>query len=159
MQIPTGYSVDLFLLFSWFGDYRSLRFWCVYFGRRTFYFMEDLFMGTLLLWICLIPALAIGIPLAAFSENAFLQFLGCIICLGLCILGAYLYHKYRDADEIKHDEELKEKANRRYKCPNCGAVAGKKISALSKDISITIHGVASDKIGKTYKCEKCGYLW
>ena len=26
MQIPTGYSVDLFLLFSWFGDYRSLRF-------------------------------------------------------------------------------------------------------------------------------------
>ena len=39
MQIPTGYSVDLFLLFSWFGDYRSLRFLCVYFGRRTFYFI------------------------------------------------------------------------------------------------------------------------
>ncbi len=26
MQIPTGYGVDLFLLFGWFGDYRSLRF-------------------------------------------------------------------------------------------------------------------------------------
>ena len=38
MQIPTGYSVDLFLLFSWFGDYRSLCFLCVNFGWRTFYF-------------------------------------------------------------------------------------------------------------------------
>ena len=42
MQIPTGHSVDLFLLFSWFGDYRSLRFLCVYFGRRTFYFIKIL---------------------------------------------------------------------------------------------------------------------
>ena len=41
MQIPAGYSVDLFLLFSWFGDYRSLRFLCVYFGRRTFYFKKQ----------------------------------------------------------------------------------------------------------------------
>ena len=40
MQIPTGYSVDMFLLFSWFGDYRGLRFLCVYFGRRTFLLEE-----------------------------------------------------------------------------------------------------------------------
>ena len=39
MQIPTGYSVSLFLLFSWFGDYRSLRFLCVNFGCRTFLFL------------------------------------------------------------------------------------------------------------------------
>ncbi len=115
-------------------------------------------MGTLLMWICLIPALTC-IYLSAVLENLFLQFLCCIIGLGLCILGVYLYNNYKDADEIKHDEELKEKANRRYKCPNCGAIAGKKISTLSKDVSITIHGAASDKIGKNYECEKCGYLW
>ena len=45
MQIPTGYSVDLFLLFSWFGDYRSLRFLCVYFGRRTFFMWWDSMEG------------------------------------------------------------------------------------------------------------------
>ena len=38
MQIPTGHSVDLFLLFSWFGDYRSLCFFGVNFGWRLFYF-------------------------------------------------------------------------------------------------------------------------
>ena len=46
MQIPTGYSVDLFLLFSWFGDYRSLRFLCVYFGRRTFLFTRCFYEKT-----------------------------------------------------------------------------------------------------------------
>ena len=28
-------------ILNWFGDYRSLRFLCVCFGRRTFYFKEE----------------------------------------------------------------------------------------------------------------------
>ena len=71
----------------------EFAFLCVDFGWRTFYFMEDLFMGTLLMWICLIPALTC-IYLSAVLENLFLQFLCCIIGLGLCILGVYLYNNY-----------------------------------------------------------------
>jgi hypothetical protein len=29
------------LLIGWFGDYRSLRFLCAYFGRRTFYLWDS----------------------------------------------------------------------------------------------------------------------
>ena len=28
-------------ILNWFGDYRSLRFLCGYFGSRTFYFIGD----------------------------------------------------------------------------------------------------------------------
>ena len=42
MQIPTGYSVDLFLLFSWFGDYRGLRFCAFTSVGALFYFNRGL---------------------------------------------------------------------------------------------------------------------
>ncbi|MDE5802486.1 MAG: hypothetical protein K2I22_06175 [Lachnospiraceae bacterium] len=45
------------------------------------------------------------------------------------------------------------------KCPNCGLVNVKKISTASRAISARAVGLASDKIGKTYKCPKCGYIW
>ncbi len=68
MQIPTGYSVDLFLLFSWFGDYRSLRFLCVYFGRRTFYFVEG-FMKKFLVSILSIILVSSSFNLIACGNN------------------------------------------------------------------------------------------
>lgn len=45
------------------------------------------------------------------------------------------------------------------KCPNCGQVNVKKISTTSRAVSVGVAGLASDKIGKTYKCPKCGYMW
>ncbi|MGL6218680.1 MAG: hypothetical protein ACRC36_11635 [Lacrimispora sphenoides] len=45
------------------------------------------------------------------------------------------------------------------KCPNCGQVNVEKISTTSRAISVGITGLASDKIGKTYKCPKCGNMW
>ena len=45
------------------------------------------------------------------------------------------------------------------KCPNCGQINVKKISTTSRAISVSAVGLASDKIGKTYKCPKCGYMW
>ena len=45
------------------------------------------------------------------------------------------------------------------KCPNCGQVNVKKISTVSRTASVGVAGLASDKIGKTYKCPKCGYIW
>ena len=46
-----------------------------------------------------------------------------------------------------------------YKCPSCGTTAGKEMSKLGKTVSVGLWGVASNKLGKTYKCEKCGYMW
>lgn len=45
------------------------------------------------------------------------------------------------------------------KCPNCGQVNVKKISTTSRAVSVGLTGLASDKMGKTYKCPKCGYMW
>lgn len=45
------------------------------------------------------------------------------------------------------------------KCPNCGQVNVKKISTTSRAVSVGLTGLASDKIGKTYKCPKCNYIW
>ena len=69
MQIPTGHSVDLFLLFSWFGDYRSLRFLCVYFGRRTFYFVE-VYMKKFLFFLLSIILVSSSLSLTACGDNS-----------------------------------------------------------------------------------------
>lgn len=46
-----------------------------------------------------------------------------------------------------------------YKCPSCGEMAGKEMSKLRKTFSLGVWGAASNKFTKTYKCEKCGYMW
>lgn len=45
------------------------------------------------------------------------------------------------------------------KCPNCGQVNVEKISTARRAVSVGVTGLASDKIGKTYKCPKCKYIW
>lgn len=63
--------------------------------------------------------------------------------------------KYQKAMEVENEKKL----TQGYKCPNCGMMAGHKISAVSKTVSVGILGLASDKIGKNYKCNNCGYEW
>ena len=46
-----------------------------------------------------------------------------------------------------------------FKCPNCEKNAGYKIGIVSKGVSVGLLGLASSKIGKTYKCKNCGYIW
>ena len=45
------------------------------------------------------------------------------------------------------------------KCPNCGCTDISKIGNISRAVSIGIWGLASSKIGKTQKCNKCGHTW
>ena len=45
-------------------------------------------------------------------------------------------------------------------CPNCGAsFSTEKISALKRGTSVAVWGLASNTIGKQYRCNKCGYMW
>ncbi|MBE7013873.1 MAG: hypothetical protein E7419_01540 [Ruminococcaceae bacterium] len=117
-------------------------------------------MATIAMWICIILAFGLGIPLL----EADMELLGTLCLGGFALLGLFLESKLTTPEEKRAEEDYKKeqefkKMNCGYKCPNCGAKAGHKISAISKSFSISTFGIASSKIGKTYKCEKCGYLW
>lgn len=45
------------------------------------------------------------------------------------------------------------------RCPTCGSTNLKKIDALDRAISVSFLGLASGKIGKSFKCNHCGYMW
>ena len=59
----------------------------------------------------------------------------------------------------KANEELEYGKGYGIKCPNCGQVNVHKISTVSRAVSVGTVGLGSDKIGKTYKCPKCNYIW
>lgn len=45
------------------------------------------------------------------------------------------------------------------KCPNCQSTDVQKLSTASKVVGVGLLGLASKTVGKTYKCNKCGYYW
>lgn len=45
------------------------------------------------------------------------------------------------------------------KCPTCGTTNISKIGFISRAVSTSLFGLASNKIGKTYKCNSCGTTW
>ena len=45
------------------------------------------------------------------------------------------------------------------KCPCCESRNVSKIGVLGRAISFSLVGLASNKIGKTYKCNSCGTTW
>lgn len=47
----------------------------------------------------------------------------------------------------------------RPKCPNCGSDKINKISTTSRVVSVATVGLASNKIGKQYKCSNCKHMW
>lgn len=44
-------------------------------------------------------------------------------------------------------------------CPNCGSTNIKKIGFASRAVGIMAVGLLSSSIGKTFKCNNCGYKW
>lgn len=75
------------------------------------------------------------------------------------------FEKYREKEiarcismkkeQRKYNEELKY----RIKCPNCNSTNVNEISSINRAISVSILGLASTKIGKTYQCDDCKYKW
>lgn len=45
------------------------------------------------------------------------------------------------------------------KCPTCQSTNINKISGVSKVVSVTIFGLLSQKVKKTFHCNSCGYEW
>ena len=71
--------------------------------------------------------------------------------------------KERETQEFlqkqKDEKEAKKYNNYKYKCPMCGSNKIANISTAKKVVSAEMLGLASDKIGKTYQCDECKYMW
>lgn len=92
------------------------------------------------------------------------SFLLCFIFAIICIIIAFVLmnsiSKQTKQAVDKHNHAKKEQVlNNGYKCPNCGKHAGYEIDVTKKSASICVFGLASNKVGKTYKCKNCGYYW
>lgn len=110
----------------------------------------------------------LGLVLLIIAGIATGSILGFMICFGAGIAVIKLFIALAEESmteetkkALEEQERLQEfnKKNGGYKCPNCGMSAGHEISAFSKATSIGMIGIASNKIGKTYKCNNCGYMW
>lgn len=111
------------------------------------------------MWICVILALA-SFFVGIINDH---EFIGLIVGLFFVFLGMAVFNHApeefkKQVGELQKQEKYK-KMHSGYKCPSCGMMAGHKIDAVSKGVSISILGIASDKLGKTYKCENCKYMW
>lgn len=71
------------------------------------------------------------------------------------------YREMIVAAEIMEYEKLRSeiRAVPTLYCPVCGSTAVSNISTLNRATSVALVGLASDKIGKQYKCHNCGHMW
>lgn len=65
---------------------------------------------------------------------------------------------WQEYDNNLNNKIKQEQANQ-PKCPYCGSTNISKISTLNRAVSVGVLGLASSKIGKTHKCNKCGSTW
>lgn len=66
----------------------------------------------------------------------------------------------KDEKNAKKDEKNAKKYNNyKYKCPMCNSNKVMNISTTKKVVSAELMGLASNKIGKTYQCDECKYMW
>lgn len=77
------------------------------------------------------------------------------MCIGDLLIDDETKERATEINKAKEHQRLHEG----YKCPNCGQHAGHPIGSVSKGVSIGFWGLASDKIGKTYECYNCKYMW
>lgn len=57
------------------------------------------------------------------------------------------------------DKKIVAKQNYTPRCPTCGSPNISGIGTVERAGSVAMFGLASKKIGKTFKCSNCGYTW
>ena len=62
-------------------------------------------------------------------------------------------------ESIARGKAILEEKSRVPKCPCCGSTNISQIGAVSRVVSTSFFGLASNKIGKTHKCNNCGTTW
>lgn len=115
-------------------------------------------------WLYVISSIILSITsmIALFggiiNENPLFGLILCFLCLTLSDI--CLKKLPPDPWEKTLNEQKKQKKlHGGYRCPNCGFKSGHEISYGEKRASIRRRGMASNKIGKSYKCANCNYMW
>lgn len=57
------------------------------------------------------------------------------------------------------DEKIKRERETRPRCPTCTSTDIRKIGTAERGVSAVTLGVMSNKVGKTFQCNHCGYTW
>lgn len=111
------------------------------------------------MWVCIIAGIVLF-----FSSIMKEQYGEGFVLLALFAgLGMGVYY-FGPKDVRDNYEEIKKRGeyarlHQGCKCPNCGMNAGHRIDDFSKKASIGFWGIASSKLGKTYECANCNYMW
>lgn len=66
--------------------------------------------------------------------------------------------KYQEKINQRNEQIAQHRKNIPH-CPNCNSTNIQKISMTSRAISGLTFGILSSSIGKTFKCNNCGYKW
>lgn len=110
--------------------------------------------------ICVVLAIVL-LPVIVLNDGSVM--VAMLLSMGLSYLGVWFCKQvpkeYQDKIAAEEQRKAEERLRNGYKCPNCGRAAGHPIGAIDKGLSVGTLGLASNKIGKTYKCENCGYMW
>lgn len=65
----------------------------------------------------------------------------------------------REAHRETHREEFPQSQQYIPRCPTCGSPSVSKINGSKRWLSVGLFGIASSDVGKTMKCNNCGYKW
>lgn len=61
--------------------------------------------------------------------------------------------------QVQQQESNRVQMDIRPKCPTCGSTDLSKVSTMSKAGSVIMFGLLSQKVKKTWHCNKCKYEW
>lgn len=62
-------------------------------------------------------------------------------------------------DRIRVESYRKEQEANKPHCPTCNSTDVQKIGTVERGVSVAAFGLFSGKLGKTMKCNHCGYKW
>lgn len=62
-------------------------------------------------------------------------------------------------EQIAHNNAVARELLNKPKCLTCGSTNVKKIGAGERVVSVSMFGIYSKKINKSFKCKNCGYTW
>lgn len=69
------------------------------------------------------------------------------------------YKQYNNIAQNSSNNQIAQEWLNKPKCPTCNSTNIQKIGTLNRMASVGFLGLASNKIGKTYKCNNCGCTW
>ncbi|MBQ2998679.1 MAG: hypothetical protein IJM98_11660 [Oscillospiraceae bacterium] len=72
---------------------------------------------------------------------------------------AYEFRARKEAQETLYPTKKEDTHKFNLKCPICGSHNIERITTFDRSFSIAMVGLASEKIGKQYKCKDCKHTW